>query len=204
MNLSRDLEQLFINEEKITFQEFLDQTQSKSYAFLLILLALPAALPVPAPGYATPFGIILVLLGFQILKRRVTPWFPRWALQKELPVTKGSALLKSMIGFLKFFEVFLHPRLRFLVRGGFYRLLGALVMLCGASMIIPLPLTNTVPSFAIFVIGLAFLEEDGLAALAGMLSALAGLLLSGTLLYFYFRLGSAGIGVIENWLSNLF
>ena len=204
MNLSQDLQTLFQNEEKITFQEFLLQTKSKSYSFLLILLALPAALPIPAPGYATPFGIILVLLGLQILAARKIPWFPDWALRKELPVTKGSKLLGAMIRFLKFFEIFLKPRLRFLTRGVGYRLLGLLVALCGASMIIPLPLTNTVPSFAIFLIGLSLLEEDGLAALAGLFSALAGLTLSGTLIYFYVRLGGAGITLVENWLSNLF
>ena len=204
MNLSQDLQTLFQNENKITFRDFLEQTQSKSYSFLLILLALPAALPVPAPGYATPFGLVLVLLGLQILTARQTPWFPEWALKKELPVTKGSKLLGAMIKFLKFFEIFLRPRLRFLTRGAGYRLLGLLVALCGASMIIPLPLTNTVPSFGIFIIGLALLEEDGLAALAGAVSALTGLVLSGTLIYFYVRLGEAGITLVENWLSNLF
>lgn len=204
MNLSKELETLFPNEEQITFQEFLLQTKSKSYALLLILLALPAALPVPAPGYATPFGIILVLLGAQLLVRRPAPWFPEWALRKKLPVTKNSPLLNAMVKFLKFFEVFLHPRFRFLTQNAAYRFLGLLVMLCGASMIIPLPLTNTVPSFAIFLIGLALLEEDGLAALGGMLSALGGLALSATLLYFYVRLGSAGVGLVENWLSGLF
>ncbi len=48
----------------------------KSFGLTLLLLSLPSALPVPAPGYSTPFGIALLLVSLQIILGRQSVWLP--------------------------------------------------------------------------------------------------------------------------------
>lgn len=201
--LSQSIEELFDSKEPITLGQFLSSTKQQSYGFILLLLALPAALPVPAPGYASPFGLILTLLGLQMVAGKNSPWCPKWACNKKLPITKGSKLLSSITSFLKFFEMFLKPRIKFVTRGVGYRVLGVITALCGLSMIIPLPLTNTIPAFSIFLIGLSFLEDDGLFALFGIISSMIGIAISGTLVFLFFQLGLEAVDVVKDFLKSL-
>lgn len=202
MKLSKDLIELFDNENTVTFKEFISKINHKSFGLFLVLLALPAAIPVPATGYGTPFGIVLCGLGIQLLLKKKHLWFPNFIQTKQVPITKGSKTLGTMIKFVSFFEVFLRPRLQFLTKGIFYRLLGLLIIVCGISMIIPLPLTNTVPAFGIFIIGLSLLEEDGLAAIIGSMAALTGIALTSALLYFIWRFGLEGTDILKDLIKN--
>ena len=51
----------------LKISDFIESLKHKSFGVLLVFLSIPSALPIPAPGYSTPFGIILALIGFQIL-----------------------------------------------------------------------------------------------------------------------------------------
>ena len=47
--------------EETTIGAILDLIADRGFGLILLILALPAALPLPAPGYATPFGIMELL-----------------------------------------------------------------------------------------------------------------------------------------------
>lgn len=213
MKLSSEIKSIFENKNESTFGDFLHKIQHKGFGVLLVILSLPSALPVPAPGYSIPFGIVLFLIGIQLVGGKKKVWFPDKIKNKKLPASSGK-LINGMIGFLKFFENFIRPRLRFLTKGVMYKLVGLIVTLCAVSMMIPIPLTNTIPAFGIFLIGLGLLEEDGLVILLGILACLIGLSLTSTILYFFIVLGSEGIQIVQdnydmvtdsikNWVKNL-
>lgn len=181
----------------ITLRQVLDRLDVRSFGILLAILSLPSALPVPAPGYSVPFGVALIFLGVQMVLDRDYPWFPERLLQREIKVKKDSKLVNSMTKFAAFFERFIKPRLGFVYgTHGFRRLLGAVVLTCGISMCIPVPLTNTAPALGIFLIGLGSLEEDGLVGIGGIGVAIAGLLLAATVigLILYLTYWAAGTG----------
>ncbi len=181
----------------ITLRQLLDRLDVRSFGILLAILSLPSALPVPAPGYSVPFGVALIFLGVQMVLDRDYPWFPERLLQREIKVKKDSKLVNSMTKFAAFFERFIKPRLGFVYgTHGFRRLLGAVVLACGISMCIPVPLTNTAPALGIFLIGLGSLEEDGLVGIGGVGVAIAGLLLAATVigLILYLTYWAAGTG----------
>ena len=48
----------------------------KGFGMLLVVLSLPSALPVPAPGYSTPFGLVMALIALQMVCGRRTVWLP--------------------------------------------------------------------------------------------------------------------------------
>jgi hypothetical protein len=206
MRLSAEVEQIFEAEDGavVTFREILDRISVKSFGVLLPLLALPSALPLPAPGYSTPFGIALVFLAVQVIARREYPWFPERVLRKTIRARGNRRLVSLMVRFLQFFEALVRPRFRFVYTNPvMYRALGVVMLLCGASMCIFIPLTNTVPAMGIFLIGIGMIEEDGLAALAGVAVAVVGLALSaaaiGAVLYF----GSGGAELVKEYIKGL-
>jgi hypothetical protein len=60
--LSKDLQRYFFEEppgDPLTLANVLRLAGERTFGFLFVLLALPSALPVPAAGYALPFGLVL-------------------------------------------------------------------------------------------------------------------------------------------------
>ena len=81
-SLAQGLREMLDNAEgdRVAMREFFDCFREKGFGILLLLFSLPSALPVPAPGYSIPFGIILGLLALQLVLGRKTPWLPDWVL----------------------------------------------------------------------------------------------------------------------------
>ena len=64
--LSNDIHAIFAAHEdgsSVTVGQILDRVSTKGFGIFLAVLSLPSALPVPAPGYSIPFGIVLLVLG---------------------------------------------------------------------------------------------------------------------------------------------
>ena len=98
--------------------------------------------------------------------------------------------------FSGYFARLVRPRLGFLYSNLFYRVYGVFITLCGICMMIPLPLTNTPPSFGIFLLGIGMIEEDGLFGIAGSIICILGALLTLCILIFGVAAVKAGIGYI--------
>lgn len=208
MRLSENVESIFALSEDgtpVTIKVILDRVSVKSFGILLAILALPSALPVPAPGYSIPGGIALLVLGSQICLRREFPWLPERVLSKEVHVGKRPKIIKMMVFFLRIFEFFIRPRLAFVFNNAItYRAMGMVVVLCGLSMCIPIPLTNTAPAFGVFLIGISMIEEDGLLSGAGVAACIMGLCLSITVLAFVIWFGMEGVDILKNAIKSLY
>ena len=158
--------------EETTIGAILDLIADRGFGLILLILALPAALPLPAPGYATPFGIMMALLSLQMMRGRKTPWLPQGVRQRVVTKSKLEWTVKNAGVPLRFVEWIIRPRLSGLARNrAFLALVGFIVLLMAISMSMPIPLTNTAPSFVIFVLAAGILEEDGLVLLGGLLLA---------------------------------
>jgi hypothetical protein len=204
-NLSTVLAGLLAREQagaEVTLGEVFERIGDRGFGLLLIILSLPSALPVPAPGYSTPFGILIAVLALQMLSGRTVPWLPRRAAQTRL----HGKFIDGMLGFFtKFFgkvEFLIRPRLRWVGSRAGLAFLGALVLVMAGLMILPIPLTNTFPAFVIFLTGIGLTEEDGLFSIfAGFLGVLA-VGLYGVVVYFFIRFGLEGIEVMKEWIKS--
>ena len=179
----------------------------RGFGFLLLLLALPAALPLPAPGYATPFGIVMASLGLQMLIGRTHPWVPSFLARRSVPFSLFTFSVRNARIPLRVVELFIRPRLQRLAR---HRLmlpgLGLTVCILSCMMSVPIPLTNTAPSFAIFLIAAGLIEEDGLFLLLGMLLAPAAGVLAASAIYLAWLHGPAAVEdiikpTIKGWIG---
>jgi hypothetical protein len=77
--LSNELQRYFFEETRpnqVTLADILLLAGERIFGFLLVILSLPSALPVPAPGYSVPFGILIFILAVQLIIGAKTPWLP--------------------------------------------------------------------------------------------------------------------------------
>jgi hypothetical protein len=187
------------SELRLIWNCLFESAPNRAFGLAFLLTSLPSALPVPAAGYSTVFGILILILAGQMLAGRKTPWIPEWALKKQLSLHLRSGI-KSFLGrVFHYSELFVKPR--FHVLGGKVMVWssGITIALMAILMIIPIPGTNTLPAMIIFLTGLALSEEDGLLLLISILVGFVAALIYFTLLsvIFYYGLSS----LTEAWIS---
>jgi len=162
----------------------LQAIDEKGFGLILILLSLPSAIPAPAAGYSTPFGIAILIIGIQMLQGKHAPVLPQKVQKITLPQGFFRKMIAAATKFLSFMERFIRPRFQWFCQPMGRRMLSILVMMMAALMCLPIPGTNTIPAFVIFLIGVCLSEEDGLVALAALAAGLFAILVYCAAIYF--------------------
>ncbi len=181
MKLTRSIKEFLSKHEgkrTITLDDISAELQEHTFALLLILLTMISALPIPAAGYSTPFGIIITFLGIELLIKGNTLHLPKRLQKKTIPMKIFSRYARTITPFFTKVERFIRPRLTYLFFRPFSTFSYTLILLCGISMIIPLPFTNTIPSLAILLMAIGMLEDDGYFMLIGMLVAIGSFMVT--------------------------
>ena len=201
--LSQELEEFLVglDGQDSTLGALLDHIAGKGFGLLLLILALPAALPIPAPGYATPFGLLMMFLGGQMLVGKSHPWLPERLRKKTLKHKTCAFAIRNSGKVLKLVEWLVRPRLSKLATNrAFLSLVSIVIILMAAFMVLPIPLTNTAPSFVIFLLAAGMLEEDGLVLLGGIILAPLAAFIAIMAVYYMITKGPE---LIEPMLKNL-
>jgi len=174
--LSTDLESLQaqVKGESLALVELKQSLKDRGTAMLLILLALPFCF-IAIPGLSTPFGIAICLIGGCLMMGR-EPWLPRFILCRRLSSTRLAQLLTGAIRVARLLEKFVRPRLGFLHAGpGMLRLIGLGIVIASLGLMLPLPIpfSNSIPAWAVVLLAVGMMENDGLFVLLGHLTAIA-------------------------------
>lgn len=202
--LSIELQRHFLSEEcadQVSLASVLDLAGERVFGFLFVLLALPSALPVPAPGYSIPFGILLLILAVQLIIGRQRPWFPKKWLNRQIPREKVQGFIQAGLSWLQKIELISRPRLTTVCTSFIGRVvIGCVIALMAISMMIPIPGTNTLPAMGIFITGFGLLDDDGAISLVGIIVCLMGFTLSLFILIFGYEAVKGGINFIRQTL----
>lgn len=203
--LSVELEQFFFDEsrsEQVILADILNLAEERTFGFLFILLALPSALPIPAPGYSIPFGIVMFVLAVQLMAGRHRPWLPTSWKDKGFGLAQVQKVMKAGLPWLQRIEVLSRPRMTPVCtsRGGRV-VLGLVIALMAMCMMIPIPGTNTLPAIGIFVTGFGLLDDDGFISLVGLTLCLLAASLVGVIMFAGVQGGSAALKFILNGFS---
>jgi hypothetical protein len=75
----------------------------------------------------------------------------------------------------------LRPRLAALLSWTGERLIGIAILILAFILTLPIPFANWLPAFGIAIFGLALVEKDGLAVLAGLAVGVASVIVAATL-----------------------
>jgi len=139
-----------------------------TFGVLLLLLSVIAI----APGVAIVAGVLLFIPAFEMIVGRQAPVFPRRLAAYPLSTPHLAAVMQRAIPVLRYLEKFIHPRWP-TPHEPTKRVVGLVVAILSPSLVfLPIPLSGVVPAMVIGLIALAYLEEDGLLLLIGLLAAI--------------------------------
>jgi hypothetical protein len=148
--------------QPVTLAELLEETSEQSFGLVMALLALPFLLPMP-PGVSTISGSGCILLGLQMMAGWKAPWLPNRVAQLKFPQAFMAKLLKVVQSISKLLEKFVRPRMPWLVNNpSIWRLNGLCICWLAFLLMLPIPLTNPIPTIGILLFVFAMLEADGL------------------------------------------
>lgn len=171
------------NTEDITIRQLSDKVGDRGFGLLLLILALPSALPVPAAGYSVPFGILLLALAFQMILGRQRPVFPKRFESISIKPGMADKMLGSASWVFSKIEWLIRPRLKWIGLRGGRIFMGVIVLIMACLMMIPIPLTNTAPAFVVFLIGIGLTEDDGAFAIGACIVGVFAVALYASLIY---------------------
>lgn len=154
-------------EAGLSLGQLRDGLKQSAFGAMLIVLAMPVSIPF-LYGVPQVVSVPMMALAGQMVMGRKEPWLPQKMAARRL---SKAALLQVAGGARKWFgwvERLARPRLRFLASKPAERVIGLLLLLFCASIMVPLPLTNTVPGIAVAIVGFGLLARDGLLIVPGL------------------------------------
>ena len=170
--------------DKISLGEIVDELGHAGIGMVLLLLSLPALVPIPGPvGFV--FGLFVALVALQLMvgaKRIVLPDFVRrW----RLPAAAVRAFAAKGEPILRAVETWLRPRRLLALTGRSARMaLGLPIMLMGLAVALPVPTGNVPPVASLIVLSLGLINRDGLAVIVGLVLAILAVGWFAILFYF--------------------
>lgn len=183
-------------EEGLSLGQIRDGLSQSAFGALLIVLALPVSIPF-LYGVPQIVSIPMMALAGQMVMGRKEPWLPQ---KMAARMMRKSALTQVSGGARKWFgwvERLARPRFTFLASKPAERIIGLFLCIFCGSILVPLPLTNTVPGIAVAIVGFGLLAKDGLLIIPGLILGGGWV---GALLIF----GQALAGIIKDFISGIF
>ncbi len=168
MPISRRLFQLAEDAEgdSATLDWLLGQLHERAFGLFLLILALPCCIPF-LYGIPQIVALPLMFVSVQILFGRTSPWLPERLGARDVSKAGLQSLAERAKPWLERLEAVSRPRLGALTHPPVDRIVGLALVLFSASILVPLPGTNTVPGIAVVIISTGLLQRDGLLVLGG-------------------------------------
>ncbi len=176
--LSEELAALHVRagDRAVTLREVIYALRGRAYLLLIILLVLPFIQPVPLPGLSTPLGLAIVLIALRLsLGQR--PWLPMKIQRIKLPPGFFGKVMAFTTRLIRFLESVLRPRWAWMTGTALLYQFHAVIVLVSALILLlplPIPFSNVLPAWAIFLIACGLLERDGLFVFLGYVAFVIG------------------------------
>ncbi|MDI6723143.1 MAG: exopolysaccharide biosynthesis protein [Methanobacterium sp.] len=189
---SRVLPEIYkkVPEGDITLKEFLKLMGDQGKLIISMLLAAPFLIPIYIPGTGIIAGLIIFTLIISIIFNR--DLIPNRFQKKKISHKNLIKALDISSRVFNYIERFVKPRLLVMTTGlitpkvnKFFLLLSTLLFMFP----LPVPLTNTLPAFGVFLLAAGTLECDGYLILAGYGAVIITIIYFGSVIL----LGWAGI-----------
>jgi hypothetical protein len=158
-------------EGEMTLQALIDTLEERAFGLGILILALPCCIPF-LYGIPQIVALPMLALAAQLAMGRNEPWLPRRLAERRVSVSGLQGVVGRTQRYLGFLEKLASPRLAFLSRGVGARIVGAVMLIPTASILVPLPSTNTVPGIGVAIAAVGLLERDGFLILLGLMLGL--------------------------------
>jgi hypothetical protein len=171
-------------DDLLSLKDLLSGLGRRAFGMILFAAALPAFIPIPIGGAIS--GPIVMLIGVQLALGLRRPWLPGFIARRG-PHRHALARFDRIISpWLARLEHLIRPRLELLLDSRIAAMFtGALLLLVGFLLSLPIPLTNYLFGGLVLLFALALLERDGALVLVAWAASVAAVIpvgvLSGTL-----------------------
>jgi hypothetical protein len=159
--------------ERIALSDLLETLRLRAFGPLLLVFSFPNIIPAP-PGTSAILGLPLIFLAFQMVIGS-KPWFPPFIARRSVSRVDFARIMSAALPRLSRAERMLKPRLALLSSPIAEKVLGVFCLSLALVLVLPIPLGNMAPSFAIAIIGLGLVERDGLWILFGIAAGFAAM-----------------------------
>ncbi|RUT13183.1 ABC transporter permease [Chroococcidiopsis cubana SAG 39.79] len=158
-------------QEYVSLGELVEELGDRAYGPLLVICALPEALPLPVAGVSAIIAIPLMLVSAQLSLGFSRPYLPKWLAKRRWKQKNLAKVVEKGLNYLAKAEKIVRPRWGFITSRLAQRLLGLFILLMAIVIALPIPLGNMLPAIAIVVISLGMSEGDGLLVIVGVVAA---------------------------------
>lgn len=158
--------------EGITLEDFIEALSERAFGVVLFALSLPVCIPFL---YLVPqiVALPMFVLAGQMVAGLGEPWLPAKFAQRRIAKAGLVSMAKSGRRWFGWLEALARPRLLFLSGPTGERVTGAFFCLFCCSILVPLPMTNSVPGVGIALASLGLITRDGLLILLGLVLGVA-------------------------------
>ena len=153
----------------LTIGEALHEMGRSGFGFVMLLLALPALIPIPGP-FGLVFGSALAIVALQFSFGGKSLWLPSILQNRKIPEQAFASLQRYANPIVRRIEGLVRPgRIKVLAGDRISYLLGLPVFVLAVAVALPIPVGNLSPVTAICCMALGLIERDGLVVLLGLL-----------------------------------
>ena len=178
-------------QKQVSIGEVIDRLGPSSLGLVLLILTIPAIIPIPGP-VGMVLGSCLSLVALQVIIGARRVWLPRWLRERGLPARFIRASITKIVPWLERFERQLSPRRWMALSGRLARpFLGLAILAMAVIITLPIPLGNILPVVALAMLALALLERDGVAVLFAVAMSMVAIVWTFVLVFFGTRLFEA-------------
>jgi hypothetical protein len=178
---------------EVSIGELIDATRDRAFGAVLLVFAAPNMLPVTPPGFSIVTSLPIMLVAAQLMLGWRELHVPRWLAARRLPRGKLRAVVERLTPLLRRAERLTRPRLPALVAPLGERLAGAVCLVVGIVLFIPIPFGNTLPGISIGLLGLGLMERDGGLVALFFVGAVFSVLVGAAVLMGLFGVGAAAV-----------
>ncbi|WP_321390843.1 exopolysaccharide biosynthesis protein [Emcibacter sp.] len=157
--------------EMVSLQQVSDQMGTRAYGAFMVLLTLPNFIP----GLSLVSGALMAIFSMQMVLGIEHPWLPAFIGRFTIPKANLVKAMAVILPRLQLFEHRIRPRWIIMNTQVAIRIMGLVVVFLSLIVILPIPLSNFIPSVALLFMAFGMMQKDGLVVL---ISALIGVLYS--------------------------
>lgn len=183
-----------------TLREIFDHLDESAFGAGLFLLALPCSIPF-LYGVPQVVSLPMMALAAQMALGHEQPWLPDALGNRKIDRKGLTAMAHGGRKWLGWIETFSKPRFTKITGPRSERLLGLVLCIFGASILVPLPMTNTVPGFAVALAAFGLINRDGILVIIG---CVLGILWVSMLLALALPVALTAIHFALMWVLGLF
>lgn len=152
----------------VTIGDLADALGRSAMGMLLLVLTMPALIPLPGP-FGMVFGTLIAFLAVQLIFGRRRVWLPHSVRNRRLTAGVVDAMVAHGTPVLARLERWLQPRRMLMLTGLRGRILTGLpILVMAIALALPIPLGNPLPAAALFAFALGLTMRDGVAILVGL------------------------------------